>query len=198
MQTQSYPPQRDLSTPPAGPRFPNGQPLTERAGAATILAENAYAYEFPSAGGEDVYGCYKTATWANEYALDVCRLTNGLPVVTGCNCSDAKVRRRTCKHMIELAVVLSGGVRLRAGAIVLAASALPDVLSGPKTVADAVKAMCFDFEAAATKAVILTAAAVEEAEQQAAPRKQVETAPRKIVSGFDPSDFFSDWNGGAR
>lgn len=183
MQTISYPaPAGPVNPYPAPNLYPNGRPLTERAGAATILSENAYAFEFRSSTGEDVYGCYKSflgesgeVEFAQEYALHTVGGT-----VTECNCPDNKFRRRVCKHVVELAVVLGTGLRTRKGTFVAAASTT--VINQPRTVAEALRAMREDYHAAAARAVILTAAAVEEAEKQ-------EAAPRKVVSGFDPSDW---------
>ncbi len=189
MQTTFYPalvPAVNPTANIASKLYPNGRPLTERAGAATILAENAYSHEYTAQGGEEVYSCYKVTQDADgnpqfekEYALHT---VGG--VVTECNCKDAMCRRRGCKHMVELCVWLGTGIRTRSGLFV--AAVLTSSLSGPMTVAQQIQAMREDYTAAATRAVILTAAALEEAEQQ-------EAAPRKSVSGFDPADIFSDW-----
>ena len=158
--------------------YPHGQPLTERAGASTVLGLNAYAFEFRAQSGEAVHSCCDAKTQEQKYALET---VGG--VVTSCNCDDRLYRRRVCKHMVELAVVLGTGLRMPQGAFVAAVSASP--LAGPRTVAQALQTLREDYHAAAARAVILTAAAVEQAER-------VGTA-RPVVSGFDPSDIFSDW-----
>jgi len=180
----SYPASAGTVNPPR--LYPHGQPLPERAGAATIFGENAYAFEFTAATGEDVYGCYKSflgeageMEFCQEYTLHTASGT-----VTECNCPDHTHRPRVCKHMVELAVVLGTGLRTRKGVFVAAVSTT--VISRPRTVADALRAMREDYHAAAARAVILTAADVEEAERAEAARS---AAARPIVSGFDPSDW---------
>ncbi len=133
-----------------------GQPLTERAGASAVLSASAYAFEFTATSGADVYGCYDAATHEQKYALEV---VGGL--VTHCNCPDRLYRRRVCKHQIELAVALQTGLRTPGGSVVMAASALSMLQSGPRTVADSLRALREDYHAAAVRAVILTAAQVE-------------------------------------
>jgi len=168
--------------------YPSGQPLTERVAKSVVLAERAYAYEFDAAGGERVYGCYAVpsddaAAFEQLYALETVHDNRIGDVACSCNCPDRVYRKRICKHMVELAVVLGTGLRTPKGVFVAAVSAT--VISQPRTVAEALRAMREDYHAAAARAVILTAAAVEEAEQQ-------EAAPRKAVSGFAPA-IFDDW-----
>lgn len=170
--------------------YPSGQPLPERAGASTILAENAYDHQYTAQGGEEVYACHKvtldadgTIQFEKQYALHT---VGG--VVTECNCKDATCRRRVCKHMVELCVWLATGIRTRSGVFV--AAVLTSSLSGPMTVAQQIKAMREDYTAAAARAVILTAAAVEEAERETTPVcRPAVPAPRRSVSGFDPADW---------
>ncbi len=144
-----------------------GQPLAERAGASAVLGANAYAFEFTATSGEDVYGCYDarvpdTATHEQKYALET---VAGL--VTHCNCPDRVYRRRVCKHMVELAVALQTGLRTPGGAEVRAASVLSVLQAGPRTVADSLRALREDYHAAAARAVILTAAEVENCQEAA-------------------------------
>ena len=153
--------------------YPTGQPLTERAGAATILGANAYAFEFRAQTGEYVYACYSTEKGEQKYALEA---VGG--VVSSCNCADSVYRRRVCKHMVELAVVLQTGLRTPQGKFV---GAVIVKQNAPMTVADALRNLREDYHAAAARAVILTAAAVEEAMQ--------EPVRRPVVTGFDPSDW---------
>jgi len=151
--------------------YPTGQPLTERAGAATVLGLNAYAFEFRAQTGEDVYACHSAETGIQKYALEA---VGG--IVSSCNCADSMYRRRVCKHQVELAVILQTGLRTPQGKFVGAVIVKP---SGPLTVADALRNLREDYHAAAARAVILTAAAVEEAMKPVRP----------VVSGFDPSDW---------
>lgn len=141
---------------PCDPKHDGGQPLTERAGVDAVLSANAYAFEFTATTGEDVYGCYNAATLEQKYALETVA-----GIVTHCNCPDRLYRRRTCKHMVDLAVALQTGLRTPGGSVVMAASALSMLQSGPRTVADSLRALREDYHAAAVRAVILTAAQVE-------------------------------------
>lgn len=155
-----------------------GRPLTERAGESTVLAKNAYAFEFTSQGGEDVYGCYDAGTGVQKYALET---VGGL--VTFCNCPDSLCRKRVCKHRVELAVALQTGLVMPGGGVVQAASALSVLQAGPRTVADSLRALREDYHSAAARAVILTAAAVEAAMESEAARGS------RSVSGFDPDEW---------
>jgi len=149
--------------------YPHGQPLAERAGAATMHGKNAYCFEFESAGDECVWGCYEVdesghPARAAKYALETVRDSRAGDVVTHCNCPDRAYRRRVCRHMVELAVFLGTGLRTPGGSLVVAASAVGLLRHTPRTLAEALRDDHESYTDAVTRAVILTAREAEGAE----------------------------------
>ncbi len=177
--------------------YPTGKPLAERAGAATILGENAYVLEAPQGGDEETFGCYYATVQpvAFKYFLG---LSGGW--VVSCSCMDTRTRRRVCKHMVELAVAIQTGLRMPWGALVMAVRVAPATQSGPLTPAQRLRALFDDYQAATARAVILTAALVDKLEAERCggvadsyqPAQTSIPAPlpaRSVVSGFDPNDW---------